>query len=343
MHGHAYQHTLRVVGEQEAELIVLDGGVFKQLIQEAGTTQEQIAAMLQEQFLEEEEQSAPTLPKTLPKTLQKTLQQTLLATFPGVTPDLLQMAEDHTRTELYQPKELVIQQGDLAQQFYILLQGAVEVFQDFDSRSPKLLRRMEQGESFGELGLLQGGTRTATVRAAEDSSAQVIAIDDVFFRLLFENSTCNGTDLALNLHEKIVTSYFAQNLPNVEMSDLTDVLLKTTISAYAPNTELIKQGETIKRFCVIAEGRLECWHLTSENNPELQQVLEVGQCFGEGQIMNGDPSPVTIRSSAQTKVSLMWISRQVFSDLVLLSRTSPEQVATVITYWLTDNIELSNG
>ena len=45
-------------------------------------------------------------------------------------------------------------------------EGQVEVVQDHHARGPQVLRRLEQGAYFGEIGLLHNVQRTATVRVS---------------------------------------------------------------------------------------------------------------------------------------------------------------------------------
>jgi hypothetical protein len=67
----------------------------------------------------------------------------------------------------------IIVQGDDAEGFYMIEEGTVEVFVDGD------LRREEgAGEYFGEIALLRGGTRTATVRAATPVTVLALARAD---------------------------------------------------------------------------------------------------------------------------------------------------------------------
>jgi hypothetical protein len=64
----------------------------------------------------------------------------------------------------------IITQGEAGDRFYLIAQGTVEILQD-----GLCLRRQGPGESFGEIALLHGVTRTATVRATEPTL--VFALD----------------------------------------------------------------------------------------------------------------------------------------------------------------------
>jgi hypothetical protein len=72
------------------------------------------------------------------------------------------------------PGSQLFAQGDPADTFYVVADGAVEVIGDGVQR-----RTMGPGECFGEVALLAGSTRTATVRSA--TGARLFAVDRTSF------------------------------------------------------------------------------------------------------------------------------------------------------------------
>jgi CRP-like cAMP-binding protein len=84
--------------------------------------------------------------------------------------------------------QVIIRQGDEADRFYVLVEGQVEVTQASSDGGPtRALRRMNEGESFGEIGLLSGVPRTATVTAL--TPGQLLALDkETFLGLVAEAS-----------------------------------------------------------------------------------------------------------------------------------------------------------
>ncbi|HZO33231.1 MAG TPA: cyclic nucleotide-binding domain-containing protein, partial [Chloroflexota bacterium] len=71
--------------------------------------------------------------------------------------------------------------GELADAFYVIVRGTVEVVREEDGQETALAR-LGAGDSFGEVGLLQHRRRTATVRAVEP--VDVIALGRSDFDLL---------------------------------------------------------------------------------------------------------------------------------------------------------------
>jgi MFS family permease len=105
-----------------------------------------------------------------------------LATAPplaGLSPARLERAERQAVLVPMRSGEVIIRQGGQADRFYVVVDGTVDVTQTSGADEPRHLRTMGEGESFGEIGLLTGSPRTATVTAASDG--RLLALDKVDF------------------------------------------------------------------------------------------------------------------------------------------------------------------
>lgn len=90
--------------------------------------------------------------------------------FAGMPPDCLMStlaAADHFAVQAGEP---VFKEGDIGGAFYVLVAGEVRV-EKLRLGTVVELARMGPGECFGEMALVGGHTRSATVRALRDSVA----------------------------------------------------------------------------------------------------------------------------------------------------------------------------
>jgi MFS family permease len=96
------------------------------------------------------------------------------------------------------PGTVVIRQGDPADRFYVILDGTFDVDQVEPARpAPSRLRTMGRDEVFGELGLLAGAPRSATVTSA--GPGRLLALDAPdFFELVASGSEVGPRLLALH-------------------------------------------------------------------------------------------------------------------------------------------------
>jgi len=132
-------------------------------------------------------------------------QEILGEALPRLKPDLLAKVAAIAQPLTYAPGSAIVRQGDQAHRFYVIARGKVEVILDANGES-RLLREMGPGEYFGEIGVLSGGVRTATVRAKTEGSVQVVALDREGFKLMISESEATATQLAYRLAERAMAT-----------------------------------------------------------------------------------------------------------------------------------------
>ncbi|MBA3376682.1 MAG: FAD-dependent oxidoreductase, partial [Actinobacteria bacterium] len=94
--------------------------------------------------------------------------------FPRAEPAAVAEATRALRTLRVRPGETVIGQGERGEDFYIVMRGSLEIVHSDAAGKETVLRTVHEGDSFGEIALLGGGTRTAAVRALTDSEVLVM-------------------------------------------------------------------------------------------------------------------------------------------------------------------------
>jgi len=98
-----------------------------------------------------------------------------LPLFDGLAPAALEQAARHLTRVRVTPGQVVVRQGDPADRFFHVLDGTFEVAQTKDpGGAPRFLRNLGPDDVFGEIGLLRGIPRTATVTAAADGTLLVL-------------------------------------------------------------------------------------------------------------------------------------------------------------------------
>jgi CRP/FNR family cyclic AMP-dependent transcriptional regulator len=116
-----------------------------------------------------------------------------VAIFSGLGQDDLELLEHHMVTRSFQKNTIIINEGDEANSFFIIIKGAVKVFLSNEEGKEIIINAQGAGDHFGELALLDDAPRSASVITTEKSTIGVIAKED-FHKVLAKN-----TDLSLNL------------------------------------------------------------------------------------------------------------------------------------------------
>jgi CRP/FNR family transcriptional regulator, cyclic AMP receptor protein len=81
--------------------------------------------------------------------------------FEGLSPRHLRRLADLTREERLMTGATVVKAGEPGDTFYVIIEGEAKVV----NASNRVVNRLQPGDSFGEISLLDGGPRTATVVA----------------------------------------------------------------------------------------------------------------------------------------------------------------------------------
>jgi MFS family permease len=120
-----------------------------------------------------------------------------LPLFAGVPASRLEAALNRLREVTVKAGDVVVRQGDPADRFYMIESGSFVVTQEATpGAEPVTLRHLGENQVFGELGLLRGAPRSATVTAETDGVLLALAGRD-FLRLVGAGGELRGRLLGL--------------------------------------------------------------------------------------------------------------------------------------------------
>jgi NADH dehydrogenase len=100
----------------------------------------------------------------------------------------------------YEPGQFIFREGELARNFYTILNGQVQVTRH-DNGADTPVATLGAGEYFGEVSLLRGGRHTASVRALAVTDLLVMSGPD--FKALAASSTQFAETLADVMQQRL--------------------------------------------------------------------------------------------------------------------------------------------
>ncbi len=112
----------------------------------------------------------------------------LARALPSLTQEQLVTATHKLKPIAFPPGTVIILQDTPPDRFYIITKGVVHVYLRHPDGSEILVDELHPGQYFGEMALLQGGARTATVRAARGTEVEVVALDKPDFDAILRES-----------------------------------------------------------------------------------------------------------------------------------------------------------
>ena len=112
----------------------------------------------------------------------------LARALPALPQDKLLAGTRKLQPQTYQAGTEIITKGSSPDNFYVITRGEAEVVLGNPGGYEIVVDTLGPGQFFGEMALLRGGTRTATVRAGTLNDVEVIALDQPAFLDLVDSS-----------------------------------------------------------------------------------------------------------------------------------------------------------
>ncbi|KAG1706988.1 cAMP-dependent protein kinase regulatory subunit [Nymphon striatum] len=205
--------------------------------------------------------------------------------------------DDNERSDIFdamfpvehEPSEIIIQQGDEGDNFYVIDCGDVEVFVNGE-----LVVTIGQGGSFGELALIYGTPRAATVRAKTHN--KLWAIDRDTYRRILMGSTIRKRKKYDEFLSKVS---ILESLDKWERLTVADSLEPVQ---FEDRATIVEQGHPGNDFFIITEGTAIVYQRKNDN----EDPVEVGRLgpsdyFGEIALLLDRPRAATVKSSGPLK------------------------------------------
>jgi ABC-type lipoprotein export system ATPase subunit len=107
---------------------------------------------------------------------------------PDLNVDQMTWVARQLERQIHEPGSTIVSLGEQANRFYIITRGQVDVYLPHPDGQEILVDQLGAGKYFGEVGLLQEGTRTATIRASSEEEVELATLSrDSFCQLLRES------------------------------------------------------------------------------------------------------------------------------------------------------------
>jgi ABC-type lipoprotein export system ATPase subunit len=220
----------------------------------------------------------------------------LVRALAALTQDQLAEVARRVQPQVYPRGASIIRQGETGDKFYILVEGRADVLVDAAGGGQVLVNRLGPGNYFGEMALLGDGIRTATVKAAGDSEAKVVALDNAAFNELVKDSPSLREELN-DIIEQRRKANQVQALTATKGGDLTVVATGLKRRTFPPGHEIIRQGELGDSFFILEDGKVDVFVRNSDGQEVRVTQLERGRIFGESVVLGDQRRNASVRVS----------------------------------------------
>jgi CRP-like cAMP-binding protein len=209
----------------------------------------------------------------------------------------------------------IVREGEEGHSMFAVAQGAVRVERRMASGVVRTLAQIGEGSFFGEMALLGGGARLATVTAVHDCvllelerhELDAICVQHPRVREVIEQFY--KTRLLYNV---LRASPVFHHLDDVERQRIVDAF---AIRPVEKGEVLLQQGEEGKAFHVLLRGICEVVHRGPDGGEIAYPQMREGDVFGELSLLHGIRVTATVR--AFTPCVVLSLERRLFDDVLL--------------------------
>eukprot|EP01118_Nematostelium_gracile_P008769 TRINITY_DN2912_c0_g1_i1.p1 TRINITY_DN2912_c0_g1~~TRINITY_DN2912_c0_g1_i1.p1 ORF type:complete len:536 (-),score=144.87 TRINITY_DN2912_c0_g1_i1:87-1694(-) len=244
--------------------------------------------------------------KSVPKSretkesIRKAIMQNLL--FKKLDEEQIEKCLDVMFEKRLKPGEVIIRQGASGDNFYIVDQGNFDVIKD-----GLKVNSLGPGRSFGELALMYGAPRNATITATTHSICW--AMDRTAFRSILMNYT---------IRKRTEHENFLQNVPILSsLNPYERAIIADALEAFHfdHGDVIIRQGEDGDIFYIIEHGEAIVTQSRQDNTRPIEVTrYQRGSYFGEVALLTNKPRAANVIANGQVKC--LGLNRKDFTQLM---------------------------
>lgn len=197
------------------------------------------------------------------------------------------------------PGSIVFKKFDYTNTFYSIVEGEVEVEIVGQDGKPKIIK-LKKGQYFGEMGLISGRRRTATIRAGKScvlletprrSMLKLIAAVD---------------DVRRQMDEVFVRHAISNYIGPMLSPESIDALIAGSVEMrrYKTNEVLFKDGDAADGLYLIRRGSVTVSKIT-DGKERILSYVSAGNYVGEMALVNDAPRSATITATVMTEALIL--------------------------------------
>ncbi len=239
---------------------------------------------------------------------------------------------------IYPAGSIIFRQGEPADKFYIIVKGQVDVVLAHASGTEVVTAQLGKGQHFGEAGLLENATRSATVRVSSDDEVSLMAIDQASFNKLVSQSQLTSEAIVTLMRQHTTTNYLMQVLTETLPEASGQSKFDHKFLHFQPGEIIVRQGDIADNFYMINKGKVDIMSSHNESEPIAQLVS--GQYFGEMGLLQRGKRANTVRAAlnSETEIELIMIGQETFHQLMQEGKIVKDEIVVTMHHRLASSL-----
>jgi cAMP-dependent protein kinase regulator len=211
---------------------------------------------------------------------------------------------------------VVVREGDPGESMFVLVQGNVAVRRQRADGVNHALAELSEGSFFGEMALLTGAPRLASVVALTDVMLLELTRADV-------DRIIGAHPSVLEVLDRFFRERLLDNLVRTSkvFRPLTQAQREAVVARFetvtrAPGELFLHQGQQGDGFYVLLRGKAVAFHTSDNGQQRSYPELNEGDVFGEISLLQNKPCSASVKAGSMRTTALR-MGREDFEELVL--------------------------
>ncbi|MFN7135489.1 MAG: cyclic nucleotide-binding domain-containing protein, partial [Myxococcales bacterium] len=211
------------------------------------------------------------------------------------------------------PGELIVEEGSVGTSFFVLCAGTVKVCKKGPGGEEVVLARLSEGAFFGEMALLSGAPRAASVIAEDD--AECLEISAALLAGLQKRYPHVAQVLKKFCRQRLLANVMATSplFRPFDKADRKALVEKFKARDVAEGEKILEEGKVGDGLYVVMSGEVEVRKVRDGAEVPLAQLKE-GELFGEISLLT--KSAATASVAAKKKSTVLRLPRATFDELI---------------------------
>lgn len=214
----------------------------------------------------------------------------------------------------YNLGEVIVKQGTIGEEFFILVQGRVEIVREQKDGEPRFLGILSDGDCFGEIALIENVPRTATARAL--TPAEIWSLKKSDFHEIFPVHT-RQADTLTHMIRRIKLIRESSALAHLSAKQISELLKRTSLVEFEKGDYLVHQGDAADVVYLVAEGTARV-----SRKGETSAIAHAGRGDFVGLIGIVKNTTRTADVIAETHMQCLRIEKNTFLQICLTNASS---------------------
>ncbi|MGC4114613.1 MAG: cyclic nucleotide-binding domain-containing protein [Myxococcales bacterium] len=236
-----------------------------------------------------------------------------LPLFVDLEPEAFVDLVERTTVREYTDKQLVVREGDGGASVFIMVSGQARVVTE-SGDEPRQLAILSGGALFGELSILTGAPRSASIYAASDVELFEISHDDLDF--VSKSHPTVPKALAEFAQKRLAMNLLATAplFTQLETGHRGPVLQRFRGRIVPQGERVITEGSPSSGLFLVLSGEFSVTKKDASGEELALRVLGDGDVFGEISLLSGGPASATV--AAVRKSAVAFLPREAYDELV---------------------------